>query len=63
MILETSFYLRALGHVEVRVKRFGEKTECGDVLLCTGSLITWTVSEGEKKSCHVHKRFHVVSGN
>ena len=33
LILETSVYLRALGHVEVRVKRFWEKTECGDVFV------------------------------
>lgn len=31
--LETSVYLRVLGHVEVRVKIFGEKTECGDVFV------------------------------
>ena len=33
LILETSVNLRALGHVEVGVKRFWEKTECGDVFV------------------------------
>lgn len=54
--------LRALDHMGIEVEHCRKK-QCGDIYVVHWFLIHLNSFKSEKKSCHVPKRFHVVSGN